>query len=32
MRVFRMSEFLGGALIFAFLAMLLSFLTQEILP
>ncbi len=31
MRVFRVSEFLGGAFIFAFLAILLSFLTQEIL-
>ena len=31
MRVFRVSEFLGGAFIFAFLAILLSFLTQEVL-
>lgn len=31
MRVFRVSEFLGVAFIFAFLAILLSFLTQEIL-
>ncbi len=31
MRVFRVSEFLGVAFIFAFLAILLSFLTQEVL-
>lgn len=31
MRVFRVSEFLGVAFIFAFLAILLSFLTQELL-
>jgi formate hydrogenlyase subunit 4 len=31
MRVFRVSEFLGAALIFSFLAILLSFLTQELL-
>jgi formate hydrogenlyase subunit 4 len=31
MRVFRVSEFLGAAFIFAFLAILLSFLTQELL-
>jgi formate hydrogenlyase subunit 4 len=31
MRVFRVSEFLGVALIFSFLAILLSFLTQEVL-
>jgi formate hydrogenlyase subunit 4 len=31
MRVFRVSEFLGIAFIFAFLAILLSFLTQELL-
>jgi formate hydrogenlyase subunit 4 len=31
MRVFRISEFLGIAFIFAFLAILLSFLTQEVL-
>ena len=31
MRVFRVSEFLGVAFIFAFLAVLLSFLTQEVL-
>jgi formate hydrogenlyase subunit 4 len=30
MRVFRVSEFLGVAFIFAFLAILLSFLTQEV--
>jgi len=32
MRVFRVGEFLGTAFIFAFLALLLSFLTQEVLP
>jgi formate hydrogenlyase subunit 4 len=31
MRVFRVGEFLGTAFIFAFLALLLSFLTQEVL-
>lgn len=31
MRVFRVSEFLGAAFIFAFLAILLSFLTQEVM-
>lgn len=31
MRVFRVSEFLGVAFIFAFLAILLSFLTKEVL-
>ncbi|WKW52406.1 respiratory chain complex I subunit 1 family protein [Rhodomicrobium lacus] len=30
MRVFRMSEFLGGAFIFAFLAILLEFLSREV--
>jgi len=32
MRVFRVGEFLGGAFVFAFLAILLAFLTQEVLP
>lgn len=32
MRVFRVSEFLGVAFIFVFIAVLLSFLTQEVLP
>ncbi|MCB1740126.1 MAG: NADH-quinone oxidoreductase subunit H [Gammaproteobacteria bacterium] len=32
MRVFRVNEFLGAAFIFAFLAILLTFLTQELLP
>jgi formate hydrogenlyase subunit 4 len=31
MRVFRVSEFLGGAFVFAFLAILLAFLTREVL-
>jgi formate hydrogenlyase subunit 4 len=31
MRVFRVSEFLGGALVFAFLAILLAFVTREVL-
>ena len=30
MRVFRVSEFLGGAFVFAFLAILLAFLTGEV--
>lgn len=30
MRVFRVSEFLGGALVFAFLAILLAFVTREV--
>jgi formate hydrogenlyase subunit 4 len=29
MRVFRVGEFLGGAFVFAFLAILLAFLTRE---
>jgi formate hydrogenlyase subunit 4 len=32
MRVFRVSEFLGVAFIFAFLAILLAYLTREVLP
>ena len=32
MRIFRVSEFLGGAFVFAFLAILLAFLTSEVLP
>jgi formate hydrogenlyase subunit 4 len=31
MRVFRVGEFLGGAFVFAFLAILLAFLTREVL-
>jgi formate hydrogenlyase subunit 4 len=31
MRVFRVGEFLGGAFVFAFLAILLAFITREIL-
>lgn len=31
MRVFRMSEFLGGAFVFAFLATILAFLTSEVM-
>ncbi len=31
MRVFRVSEFLGGAFVFAFLAILLTFVTREVL-
>jgi formate hydrogenlyase subunit 4 len=31
MRVFRVSEFLGGAFVFAYLAILLAFLTREVL-
>jgi len=31
MRVFRVSEFLGGAFVFAFLAIILAFLTREVL-
>ena len=31
MRIFRVSEFLGGAFVFAFLAILLAFLTSEVL-
>lgn len=31
MRVFRVSEFLGGAFVFAFLAILLAFVTHEVL-
>jgi len=31
MRVFRVSEFLGGAFVFAFLAILLAFVTREVL-
>ncbi len=31
MRVFRVSEFLGGAFVFAFLAILLAFLTREVM-
>jgi len=30
MRVFRVSEFLGGAFVFAFLAILLAFITREV--
>ena len=32
MRVFRVGEFLGGAFVFAFLAILLAFLTQAVRP
>jgi hypothetical protein len=31
MRVFRVSEFLGGAFVFSFLAILLAFLSREVL-
>ena len=31
MRVFRVSEFLGGAFVFSFLAILLAFLSKEVL-
>ena len=31
MRVFRVGEFLGGAFVFAFLAILLAFVTREVL-
>jgi Na+-transporting methylmalonyl-CoA/oxaloacetate decarboxylase gamma subunit len=30
MRIFRVSEFLGGAFVFAFLAILLAFITREV--